>query len=769
MEKTHRSILSVILIEDRLEDAEIVKRELQKAYSKIEWVHVQSLDTFIKKLHETKPDLVLSDFKMPGFTGLDALNLFQQQAIHIPFIIVTGSIDEDTAVTCLKRGATDYVTKENIYRLRPAVSNAIELFEHEREKIAARKAFIEEQKKFSHAFEYANVGMCLLGLDGKFIKTNPEFTRIVGYSKEELADKTVFDITIDDDLEMTRAFYLDVQRDQPKSAEIQKRYRHKDGHPVWVLLTISLVKDDANQPIFYVAHVRDFSRRKKDEDSILKLSKSVEQSPVMVAITDLNGIIDYVNPKLEEVTGYNNCELKGETFRILKSGLQPPEFYETLWKTISSGNVWKGEICNRKKSGELYWESATISTINNSQMKPIYYLAIKEDITQWKRMERNLIEAKELAEASDRLKSAFLANISHEIRTPMNGILGFAELLTDVTLSRQEQMDYIQVIQRSGNQLLAIVEDILDISTIEAGQMKIRSETFELAPLLEDLRLLTLTRIEQNRKNIKVLLDLPASPVQRIRTDKLHLIQILQNLVVNAVKFTHFGEIRIGYREDGTFLEFFVKDTGIGIEKAAFETIFERFRQENDSVNRVYGGTGLGLSIAKGLVELMGGSISVDSTPGEGSCFTFRIPLHRDGQQSPDIENNLELTQCTGQTVLVVEDVDENYAVLRQYLLKINLKPIRAQNGQECLTICQESPLPRLILMDLKLPDANGLDITRKVLAQHPHLPIVAQTAFAADNDRIACLEAGCRAFISKPISFHLLRETLCKLLSETT
>ncbi len=370
-------------------------------------------------------------------------------------------------------------------------------------------------------------------------------------------------------------------------------------------------------------------RSMMDSEQIEVLNNSVKQSPVSVLITNKAGDIEYVNPKFEEVTGYSLEEVKNKNPRILNSNVTPKDVYEDLWNTILDGKEWKGEIQNRKKDGTLYWELASISAVKNKLGEISHFVAVKEDITDRIMLEKELVFAKEKAEESDKLKTAFLANLSHEIRTPMNGILGFSELLREKDLDPEELNRYIEIINSNGRQLMGIIEDIITVSNLEVQQLKLNLRQFNLISFLEEIRL----TIEMERKFMEkqhILIVFPTLKQKRIQLEadegKIH--QVLINFLKNALKFTDQGKVRLklSMAKEG-WLDFRVYDSGIGISSDMQEIIFDRFRQVEDSNTRSFGGTGLGLAISKGLVELMGGKLWLKSSLGEGSCFGFSVPV----------------------------------------------------------------------------------------------------------------------------------------------
>ena len=370
---------------------------------------------------------------------------------------------------------------------------------------------------------------------------------------------------------------------------------------------------------------RDITETKKAEEKLKLLNRAIEATSASIVITDAEGNINYVNPYFSELTGYSFGEAIGNNPRILSSGAQSEGFYKELWGTILSGEVWVGEFKNRKKNGEYYWENAVISPILNGGGIVTNFVAIKEDITERKRLQEDLVVAKEKAEESDRLKTAFLNNVSHEIRTPMNAIVGFSALLSDASLDEVTRATYMKIISDSSDHLLAIINDIVDISNVEAGIVKISREEININESIERLSEQFSLKAKEKGVVLRSVIPLPDGEA-KLFTDKTRFIQVLSNLINNALKFTNEGSIEIGYKPGQQFVEFYVSDTGIGIPGDQIERIFERFYQVDLELTRLREGTGLGLAISKSFVELMGGEIWVESEPGKGSTFFFTLP-----------------------------------------------------------------------------------------------------------------------------------------------
>jgi two-component system, sensor histidine kinase and response regulator len=373
---------------------------------------------------------------------------------------------------------------------------------------------------------------------------------------------------------------------------------------------------------------RRFASQSGDETS-RKMQLAVEHSPVSIVITDRDGVIEYVNPKFTQVTGYTSAEAVGKNARVLKTGTTPDELYRQLWDQIRCGGEWHGEILNKKKNGEFFWESVGISPIKNPSGEITHYLAVKEDITARKELEQELRSARDAAEAANRQKGKFLANMSHEIRTPMNGVLGMTELLRDTGLTG-EQSEYVQALKSSAESLMTVINDIFDFSGLESRQLALECVGFELRRSL-DLALNPQVHLA-HEKGLRLAVRVDPSVPDALLGDQGRLGQILVNLVSNAIKFTESGEVAVcvaaeAVSESEAFLAFAVADTGIGIPAQMQRSVFEPFSQVDASATRRYGGTGLGLTIAARLVEMMGGTLGVESEPGRGSSFHFTLRL----------------------------------------------------------------------------------------------------------------------------------------------
>ncbi len=399
------------------------------------------------------------------------------------------------------------------------------------------------------------------------------------------------------------------------------------------------------------------------------------------------------------------------------------------------------------------------------------YLALNEELTESfnhiQKMNSELITAKNKAEESDNLKSAFLANMSHEIRTPLNAILGFSGLLRDVSDSRDKTDEYVEIIESSGQQLLNIIDDILEISKIEAGQINISPETININKVMRELYQLYSKQAEL--KDLKLLLLDDYRNEFYTLTDENRLKQVMCNLLNNAIKFTSAGKIQFGYEIEEDDIRFYVIDTGIGLSEEDRSIIFKPFRQVETGSARSYGGNGLGLSISKALVERLGGSLSVESEPMKGSSFSFTIPYIRCATPSPIGETSDEEVKNNHWdhfTILVAEDEMFNYSYIEEILNHTNVQILHAWDGKEAVEFVRRHPEISLVLMDIKMPEMDGYTAARLIKKMRPRLPVIAQTAYAMSENRENDSQAGFDHYISKPVSHNFFMKILGYYLS---
>ncbi|NJP07444.1 MAG: PAS domain S-box protein [Chloroflexaceae bacterium] len=502
-----------------------------------------------------------------------------------------------------------------------------------------------------------------------------------------------------------------------------------------------------------------------------KLSRALEQSSVSVLITNIHGTIEYVNPWFTHVTGYTPAEAIGQNPRLLKSGTVPPGVYTDLWQTILRGREWHGEFHNRKKNGDLYWEQVSVAPIWDGDGTITHFIAVKHDITRRKQLEHDLRQARDDADTANRAKSAFLANMSHELRTPLNAILGFAQIMQRLPNLSHEQCDYLTIMIRNGEHLLDMINQVLDLSKIEAGHMTVRPTTIDLHQLIDEMN--DLFRVRIREKTLKLLVDGSDMVPRFIQSDEQKLRQILINLLSNAIKFTEQGCITLHispYQPESNdpllasaneqldahqWLQWAVTDTGPGITPEEQDNLFHPFAQTRHGQQQH--GTGLGLAITQRFVHLLGGSITVESAIGHGSRFTVILPV--EVVTPPALPHANDTRQviglAAGQTtyrILVVDDLADMRRLLVDLLAPMGFELREASNGADAIALWQ-SWQPHFIWMDMRMPVMDGATATRhiKATAEGQATIIVGLSASALEEERAAVLAIGCNDFVAKP------------------
>ncbi len=370
------------------------------------------------------------------------------------------------------------------------------------------------------------------------------------------------------------------------------------------------------------------------------------------------------------------------------------------------------------------------------------------------------------AKIADKLKSSFLANMSHEIRTPLNAIVGFSNLLADGTIKEEERDEYISIINNSNETLLQLIDDILDVSMIEADQVKITKSDFSVNKQMKQLETTYLPIIKKKKQDaVQLKLNLPEDSFW-IKSDQIRINQVMVNLLNNAIKFTHKGSIEFGFEPKGNYLKFYVKDTGIGVQEAYLNHLFDRFYKIENDNKKLYRGTGIGLYLCKRIVELLGGTIHVESEFGKGSMFYFYLPAENLTIEPAVVSNNKtektrQKTNTTKATILIVEDDESSRIYFKKVLEEMNWKILEATGGKEGVDIFAQQEDIKVVLLDIRLPEISGFDILKELKKIRPEVPVIAQTAFAMSGDEEKCLAAGFDDYLSKPVKKETLIQKL--------
>ncbi len=911
MEKLSK--IKILFAEDLPADAEMARRELKKEHIDFDALVVDTESDFVDALKTFGPHIVISDYSMPEFDGMSALKITRALPDYIPFIVLTGSMNEETAVKCMKAGANDYVIKEQIKRLPFAVKEAIENKRSRDEKIQMQERLQQTMEEYRDLINGMAETVWIISPDGKLLDVNASAVRVLGFSREELLESGLSGI--DKHLSQADIDNLAGAMLRDKRQFFKTIHTCKDGTEIPVEINSTLVSYQGKPALLSVA--RDISDRHKAEKirqflydisqlsmSSMSLSqylqaihkglqKIMKAENLYIALYDQktgmytfpyhvdeyedfttddpvsleNTLTDYVRrtgqaqlineEKEAEIKKTENIELVGEpspvwigaplmdsskarvigvialqdyknadaytqadlhTLQIIANNigifieriknLEQIEISESRFKSflnstsdmtqledenyrmlfvndsqlqlmgLSNNEEAVGktvfellppevaQYCNlsdrrARESGQIVkteesWDDKTFETLKfpvDLGGGKTGVGAFIRDITEKKKMLIDLVAAKEKAEESDRLKSAFLANMSHEIRTPMNSMVGFLSLLDSPDLTEAQRSSYIDIVNRSSDRLLNTINDIIELSKIESGNLEISTEPVEMAELVNYYHDLFMPQAAE--KNLLLKFDCPAANNGfMLVTDKTKLDSILTNLIKNAIKFTSEGEVRFSCQVQHDLMRFEVSDTGPGIPAHRLDAIFGRFVQADLEITRPHEGSGLGLAIAREYARLLGGEIQVSSEQGRGSTFSFSLPLREnpEHEQPADAEkaNHAgENTSGSNSLILVAEDDPDSFAFLEAVLSHRNYRLIRASNGEEAVEMFRSQHDIDLVLMDIKMPVMDGYEATRQIRKIDPSVPIIAQTAYALTGDRQKVYDAGCTGYLS--------------------
>jgi PAS domain S-box-containing protein len=595
--------------------------------------------------------------------------------------------------------------------------------------ITERKQEAEQVQMLGRAVQQAFDGMAIANLDGEIIFANQAWASMHGFASEE--ELIGVPLTVFHTEEQVQNEVKPLNTEVLKHGAVQREIGHvrQNGESFSTWMAVSTMTDENGKPRGLIASAHDISERKKNEEELLKLYRAATQSPTAIVITDTSGKIEYVNPAFTTVTGYTREEALGKNPSVLQSGIHDQAFYSKLWETVSTGNVWRGEFCNKNKAGEIFWESASIAPVQDANGKITHYVAVKENITEKKKILAEMEKAKNAAEAAARAKADFLANMSHEIRTPLNAIYGMTSLMLNTPLN-EEQQDFIETIRGGGETLLHVINDILDFSKIEAGKLELEEHSFYVRQCIEET--LDLLAEKSAEKGLELGYFIGQNVPPLIVGDITRLRQILVNLLNNAIKFTETGEVTIYITsksvDERYQLHFRVCDTGIGIPKDKMNKLFKSFSQVDTSTTRKYGGTGLGLAISSNLAAAMGGEMWVESEVGEGSIFHFTILVTGDPNAVPETPAEIQPT-LENKRVLIVDDNPTNRLILSKQTEVWGMRSRVVNSAAEALTLLKEDKGFELGIFDMQMPGMNGRELAQEILATGHDFPVIILTS----------------------------------------
>lgn len=500
-----------------------------------------------------------------------------------------------------------------------------------------------------------------------------------------------------------------------------------------------------------------------------RLALTINNIPLAIINTDRHGYITAANPAFARTFNLQSADIVDKQNIKYFEPFQDTDLQHNITHLIDNQINFDIELPFPATEKETYFRCRGLA-IKSKFTDSISFLIIIGDVSKRRITEHELIKALQKAEESDKLKTAFLANMSHEIRTPMNHIIGFTEFMKDLSLPTHEREEYAEIISHSSQVLLRLIDDIIDIAKIESGQMELRKSVFLLNDVLNSVfRAFDNLSTRREKAHIQFNYLVPSDNANVfMKTDAVRLQQVFNNLLNNAFKFTKQGKVSMGYTLKDESVVFFVEDSGDGIAEGQVENIFKRFRQLDYGLTKKYGGTGLGLAIVKGLVQLLEGHIEVKSQLGIGTRFQFEIPglIYKSAIREEIAALKPMVNDWSNYTLLVVEDERTNYNLLVIMLRPSKVKIIWARDGEEAITLMERHQHEiDLVLMDIRLPIINGYDATRAIKKIKPAVPVIAQTAYALDVEIQIAIEAGCNAYITKPIERQQLLETILEFL----
>jgi PAS domain S-box-containing protein len=594
----------------------------------------------------------------------------------------------------------------------------------------------------------------------------PQTENLTGWLSEEWTNMDFWtDKLHPDDREESLSYSL-LRTGRGEPHELEYRFRKKDGSYIWLKDIVSVEMDDG-KPFKIRGFMFDITQRKESELELTKNQKFIEtvldNLPLGVAVNRIDdGKAFYMNRRFEEIYGWGS-DIISDISAFFEKVYPDPRYREELMSRvmadISSGDPsrmhWENLKAIRSDGNE-----SIINAVNIPLPELNMMVSTVMDVTVEKQLMSQLIEARDKAEESDRLKSSFLANISHEIRTPMNGIIGFTELLRTADISMEERSQYIEIIQQSGQRMLETIRDIIDISRIETGQMEVILNDTNINEQLKYNYDIFRIVAEKKGINLKLTSLLPEKS-SAIVSDRAKIDSILSNLIKNAIKFTDTGRVEFGAKLSGKNIDLFVKDTGIGIDENMIGKIFERFVQCDDTISRNFEGSGIGLAIVKAYTEMLDGNIKVESRPGKGATFSITLPVKGPGsnyrRDEISADNEAGKVYKNGLKIIIAEDDKFSYQYLSIVLKDIASEILHAGTGAEVVEICRNNSDVDLILMDITMPGISGYEAAGMIRKFNQDVIIIAQTAHALSEDKAMALSAGCDAYISKPVDRNKL------------
>lgn len=781
-------IIKIVHLEDDGNDAILVKKAIESEISSCVIKRVTNKDEFVKAIDNNQCDLIISDFALPTFDGIEALKIARKLAPNVPYIYVSGHIGEDRAIEALKNGATDYVLKDKPSKLVPAIIRALKEVKEKEERRILEKAVRASERFAKSTLDAMTVPVAVLDDKGVILVINKAWKKNL-YNEasvpqglkegENYIEKCLEGAVAESDASKFARGLLSVFNESAKTYSQDYSF-YSAGEKKWFRSIVEKF-EEAGPVRLVILHI-DITETKlateKLKDSEKRYRLLAENSSDMISSHDADWKFLYVSPACRQLLGYNPGELIGtKIFEIIDQ--DDWEEISQIGNTVfEEGKAHSVISRTRKKDGSYVWIEMTAKRILNDATGDVESIvAISRDISDRKNYEFELKTAKEKAEELNKLKTSFLANMSHELRTPLIGIMGYAEILKSQPIN-SEYREMAETIFNSGYRLLETLNLILDLSRIESNKTYLK---YKLIDCVAKIKLIVkLFSKVAEKKNLYLEFDSEIDFLE-IETDERMFTAIIENLINNALKFTDEGGVTVNIsvieKDENPWVKIKVTDTGIGIPEESQAIIFEEFRQVSEGYGRGFEGTGLGLTISRKFVEKLNGTITLESHPETGTTFIVSLPVNKvieenivqremesvrenlKPNKSDENENGIEVSLPS---VLLVEDDTTTSSVTDMILNKIYDLDI-TNNGLKAIQMAKTKKYSA-ILMDINLGyGINGLETTKqiKALPGYDNVSIIAFTAFAMENDKSEFLAAGCTHYISKPFAKKELLEVV--------
>ncbi len=745
--------LSVLMIEDSEDDMLVLLHILEQNNYEVIYLRVETADDMNAALVRQNWDLILCDYSIPGFGAPKALSVIKEKGLDIPFIIVSGTINEETAVATLKTGAHDFILKERMARLIPAIEREIREAHIRQKQRQTETALRQSERRFRRLIDSNLFGIVFANCFGGLYYANDYFLNLLGYTLEEIESGQVrWDQLTPPEFAFLDAKAVEELTTQGVCAPYEKVYLHKNGQRIPVLIVATLLEEpfDENQEVIgFILDLTKLQQVIQERDRFFNLSID------MLAIINFDGYFTQVNPAWQKTLGFSEVELTTHPYLDF---VHPEDRAATIveaqklaqgYETIGFENRY----CT--KDGSYRWISWNVASV--PEQKILY--AIARDITEKKQSELEQEQlllreqaAREASEQANRLKDEFLAVLSHELRTPLHPILGWSRLLQEGKLNATQITVALETIERNAKLQTQLIDDLLDISRILRGKMSLDIMPIDLASVI--LAALETVRLAAQAKSLQIQTDFASSAIT-VNGDAARLQQVVWNLLSNAVKFTpKGGMIDICLTKVGIYAVVQIKDTGKGIEPNFLPYVFEHFRQEDGATTRKFGGLGLGLAIVRQIVEMHGGIVTADS-PGllKGATFTVQIPIFATDGEMPMVEELSTFIDLSGIEVLVVDDEPDSLSFIAFALEQEQAIVTTAASAFDALQILERCPsLPHVIISDIGMPYMDGYMLMREITRQCKDVKGIALTAYAGELDRQQALAAGFQQHLAKPV-----------------